>query len=87
LIEWDGDGLDEFVVADNRGLYDHTGKRVAAFDVPPAGTILHIGDMDGDGRNDVIFNMGDTVYIFHNENGRKLSTPMSPGTGANVTLY
>jgi hypothetical protein len=87
LIEWDGDDFDEFVVARDRGLYNHTGKRLATFGVPGVGTILHLGDMDGDGRNDVIFNTDDTIYIFRNERGKKPSAPIPLGTGTNVTLY
>jgi hypothetical protein len=87
LIEWDGDDFDEFVVARDRGLYNHTGNRVATFGLPGVGTILHLGDMDGDGRNDVIFNTDDTIYIFRNERGKKPSAPIPLGTGTNVTLY
>ena len=87
LIEWDGDDSDEFLIARDHGLYNHTGKRVATFGLPGVGTILHLGDMDGDGRNDVIFNTDDTIYIFRNEHGQKPSAPVPLGTGTNVTLY
>jgi hypothetical protein len=68
-------------------LYDHTGRRIATFDIPDAGGAAHLGDMDGDGRNDVIFNAGQTIYIFRNENGTKPSDPVPLGTGPNVTFY
>lgn len=87
LIEWNGDGFDEFIIVANHGLYDHTGRRIATFDIPDAGGAAHLGDMDGDGRNDVIFNAGQTIYIFRNENGTKPSDPVSLGTGPNVTFY
>jgi hypothetical protein len=87
LLDWDGDGLDEFVIAHDRGLYDHTGKRVGTFGVPAGDPVLHIGDMDGDGRNDVILNTGDAIYIFRNEEGEKSPAPIPLGTGTNVTLY
>lgn len=86
-IEWDGDGVDEYVVGQNRGLYGPAGMRIGTFDVPGDTTVMHTGDMDGDGRNDVIFNTGDAVYIFRNVNGEKPSTPLPLGTGSNVTLY
>jgi len=87
LVEWNGDGLDEFIIAENHGLYDHTGKRIATFGPPDAGGVVHVGDMDGDGRSDVIFNTGQTIYIFRNENGTKPSAPIPLGTGPNVTFY
>ncbi len=87
LIDWNGDGLDEFVIAHNRSLYDHTGKRMATFKVPAAASIVHVGDMDGDRRNDLIFTTGDAVYVFRNEKGAQSPAPVPLGTGSNVTLY
>jgi len=88
LVDWDGDGLDEFAVADAKGLYDHTGKRIATFELPSvSGTIPHVGDLDGDGIPDLIFNSGDAVYIFRNESSKKPARPAPLGTGHNVTLY
>jgi len=87
LIDWNGDGLDEFVVAHDRGLYDHTGKRITTFELPAGDSIVHTGDMDGDGQNDIIFNTGDAICIFRNEKCPKSPTPIPLGTGTNVTLY
>ena len=87
LVDWDGDGLDEFVVGGDHSLYNHAGKRVATFDVPDGSPIPHVGDMDGDGRKDILFNTGNAVYIFRNDKGAKSPTPVPLGTGANVTLY
>jgi hypothetical protein len=88
LVDWDGDGLDEFVVAQDRGLYDHTGQRIATFDTDKqAGNILHTGDMTGDNRPDVLLLAGSGVYIFENKGGKKQEARKAPGTGLNVTLY
>ncbi len=88
LIDWDGDGLDEFAIHKDKGLYDHTGKRIATFGVPPEASVIpHLGDMDGDGVVDLLFSTGGTMYIFRNEHGKKLDQPVPAGTGLNVTLY
>jgi hypothetical protein len=87
LVDWEGNGLDAFVIGGDHSLYNHTGKRIAIFDVPGGSPIPHVGDMDGDGRKDALFNTGDAVYIFRNEKGVKSSVPIPLGTGMNVTLY
>ncbi len=87
LVDWDGDGCDEFLVANGRGLYDHTGTRIATFSMPSGDPIPHVGDMDGDGRTDVLFNTGNEVCIFRNDKGMKSSGQIPLGTGSNVTLY
>ncbi len=87
LIDWNGDGFDEFLIGSDHSLYNHAGKRVATFDVPDGSLLPHVGDMDGDGRKDVLFNTGDAVYIFRNDKGAKSATPIPIGTGINVTLY
>ncbi len=87
LIDWDGDGLDEFVVARGRGLYDHTGQRIATLGTASQdGDHVHIGDMTGDGRPDILLTAQGQVYIYKNELGDKQENS-TPGTGLNVTLY
>ena len=87
LIDWDGDGNDEYVVAHSNGLYDETGTRIAVFDMPGHGSKAFPGDMDGDNVPDLLFEQGGSVYIFRNESGKKADEKHPLGTGENATLY
>lgn len=95
LIDWTGDGIAEIVVAHNRALYDATGKRLDTFEVPDdvlkaagnAELSVQLGDMDGDGVQDILLILPTHVLIYRNETGAKPAGAVSLGTGLNVTLY
>jgi len=95
LIDWTGDGIAEIVVAHNRALYDAAGKRLGAFDVPEdaleaAGSAelsVQLGDMDGDGVQDILLILPTYMLIYRNEAGAKPAVAVPLGTGLNVTLY
>ena len=96
LLDWDGDGLDDILVAHKCGLYNHRGQRFGTFGTPGlelgAGkgeyerSIL-IGDMTGDGVQDVMIATPYTVYIYENTSGKKPDKPVPLGTEFNFTLY
>jgi len=96
LLDWDGDGFDEIVVAHGAGLYNHRGKRMATLGTPgieaASGELkyeksLLVGDMTGDGVADLLLATPRTVYIYKNTRGRKPDRPIALGTGPNFTLY
>jgi hypothetical protein len=95
LLDWNGDGLDEIIVAHGSALYDHRGRRIATFATPglqtsagrpPFEKSVLIGDMTGDAVADVVLATPTSVYIYENANGEpNKNTPL--GTGLNFTLY
>jgi len=94
LLDWNGDGLDEIVVAHHGGLYGHSGQRIGTFALPVPETDIEVfeasvltGDMSGDGIPDVMITTPEAVYIYRNEKGRKPEAPAPPGTEFNFTLY
>lgn len=96
LLDWTGDGLDEIVVAEARGLFDGQGRRVATLALhdpapvaDPDEKLALVGDFTGDGVPDVALTPGSSsaVFIYRNEQGRKPSPPAPLGTGVNFTLY
>jgi len=96
LLDWNGDGVDEILVAHNGGLYDHQGQRIGTFNTPGAETTegktryeksMLVGDMTGDGIPDVIVATPHTVYIYENTSGKKPDEPARLGTEFNFTLY
>ncbi len=87
LIDWTGDGFDEFVIADSRGLYDQKGKRIATFDMPEGAKSILTGDMNGDQIPDITLTTETAVYVFLNEKGEKFEEMRPLGCGVNFTLY
>ncbi len=87
LLDWTGDGLDEILLAHNRGIFDNTGKRIATFAVDASGVALQLGDMDGDAVIDVAITTPKGFYIFRNEKGVKQETAPRLGSIVNYTLY
>ena len=92
LVDWNGDRLDEVVIANNRSLYDGKGQCVAVLDGPEIVDIekyemsVITGDFSGDGVPDIGLVTPDIVYLYLNPS--PLSGPRAPlGTGSNVTLY
>jgi len=96
LLDWDGDGLDEIVVAHGAGLYNDQGRRVATLGTPGSEATdgkpkyersVLAGDMTGDGVADLILATPENIAIYKNTRGRKPDTPLALGTGINFTLY
>ncbi|MBN2326027.1 MAG: hypothetical protein JXR73_02660 [Candidatus Omnitrophica bacterium] len=94
LLDWTGDGFDEIFVAHNRAVYDGRGRRIASLAKPQRSSSaekgedsLLLGDMTGDGVQDVLLITPESVSIFKNEHGKKPNSPAPLGTGLNVTLY
>jgi len=88
IHDWDEDRLDEFVVGQDRGMYDHTEKRIVTLATREnSGSIVHIGEMTGDDRPDILLFAGNNIYINENKLGIKSKTPILSGTVLNVTLY
>lgn len=95
LVDWDGDGYDDIVVADGLGVFGPRGTRIATLDVPKdvldAGveyeTSLFVGDMTGDGVPDIVVNTPVASAVFRNEAGEKPKRGVPLGSGLNFTLY
>lgn len=101
LVDWNGDGYDEIVLSNCRGIFDSQGKRIRTFAIgvqedihggeqPTEGSIGNFvlrGDMDGDGVPDITITAPHMVYIFKNENGRRPEKDTALGCGTNFTLY
>ena len=86
LIDWNGDGYDEILVAAGHGLFDYRGKRIATFGTGARGSMILVGDMTGDGISDVTILTADPlmVHVFENKHG---TTKAELGCGVNFTLY
>lgn len=86
LLDWDGDGFDEILVAAQHGIFDYRGQRVATFDIGSRGYSMLLGDMTGDGISDVTIVTGQPsmVHIFENKYGKQKA---QLGCGVNHTLY
>ena len=87
LIDWDGDGYDEMAVAHSRGLFNREGKRFLTFEMDSPGDKVIVGDMTGDGKNDLTLDTGNKVFIFKNENHLTAKEDVPLGSGVNFTLY
>lgn len=96
LLDWDGDGLCEMIVAHNGALYNHQGKRVSTFHTPGLEAAsakakyersLLLGDMTGDGIRDVVLTTPETIYIYKNMNAKRPDESIPLGTEINFTLY
>ncbi|UCD51917.1 MAG: hypothetical protein JSW27_04625, partial [Phycisphaerales bacterium] len=96
LLDWNGDSLDEMIVAHTCGLYDHHGVRIATLATPGAerpnvkGTYeksVLIGDMDGDRIADLTLVTPDRVYVYRNVKGKRADGAVRLGSERNFTLY
>jgi rhamnogalacturonan endolyase len=91
LIDWNGDGVMEFVAAGVPGIFDGHGKRIATLGMAPDDRpdICLVGDFTGDGIPDVLLTERSyrAVYLYRNPSTKAPSPPAELGTGKNVTLY
>jgi hypothetical protein len=95
LLDWDGDGLDDVVIAHARGVFNGQGRRLGTFDmenpddVDPAEMMCVTGDFTGDGVADVMLTTKAcvAVYLYRNPSGRKADRAVPLGTSRNFTLY
>jgi hypothetical protein len=95
LLDWTGDGIDEILVAHNGCIYDHNGRRIGVLAVPGGSLVgkskgersMLLGDVTGDGVQDVMMATPEKVYIYVNRKGTKGSGPLRLGTEFNFTLY
>ena len=96
LIDWNGDGIEEILVAHNSGIYNNRGRCIGTFNTPGEEVAdgktnyeksMLIGDMTGDGILDVVITTPYVIYIYRNENGKKHSKAVRLGTEPNFTLY
>jgi hypothetical protein len=85
LVDWNGDGLDEMVLAVPGGVFDGHGKQIAR--LSQRGGSLTIGDMTGDRIPDIALANGAQVYIYQNQSGVKPARSVPFGSGLNYTLY
>lgn len=103
LVDWDGDGADEIVLAHARRLVDGWGRVVATFALTPGQETLlrirygnrnanespfvRVGDFTGDGRADVVLHSEKLACIYRNPGRGPLKRRAPPGTPVNFTLY
>ncbi len=100
LIDWDGDGLQDLVLPEARRVMSGRGECLAHF-VAETGEELEVevvqpadgdpnplgfvGDLDGDGRREVILHTAGMVWIYKSDRTPVTACPV--GTGVNWTLY
>lgn len=101
LVDWFGDGEDLIFGGQTRALLDAHGKIRASFLTPmPDGTsaqddteplryMIHLADVTGDGRPDLVVSTvpGTAVWIYRNEKGAKCLAPERLTLPFNATLY
>jgi hypothetical protein len=96
LLDWTGDGIEEIVVADYGGMYDHRGRRIATLMTPGSSNryvetgfenSILAADMTGDGIADILLVTPEIVYIYQNSSGKRISDSTPLGTEFNFTLY
>jgi hypothetical protein len=88
LVDWNGDGLEEIVLADVPLICDGHGQPLARLSVNEAPTqFLRVGDLTGDGRADICIHNQTRLHVFTNPSPTRPATPARPGSGVNATLY
>ena len=88
-VDWDGDGFDDIVIADNGSIYNYEGKKICTLDLRGArGRLIDVADYTGDQVPDILIVGNDVkeATIFENKSG-KSSEGVRWGTGPNFTNY
>lgn len=92
LVDWNGDQLDEVIIAHNRSLYNGKGQCIAVLDGPEIVPIdkyemsVITGDFTGDGARDIGLVTPNAVYLYKNPSP-PANQPTPLGTDLNFTLY
>ena len=92
VIDWNGDGLDEIVLARTPAVVDGHGKLVAHLvgvddRTMREGALVFIGNLTGKGFADVALISGDKVYIFQNPSPGKPANPLPLRSELNFSSY
>lgn len=92
VVDWTGNGVNEIVLAQCRGLFNGQGERIGTFAMDPrsldSDEILVLpGDMTGDGVPDITLSTLSAVYIYRNPSSATPVTDRPLGCGPNFTLY
>lgn len=92
LVDWNGDGLDEMVVAHNRSIFDGTGRCIAVLQGPPGAPVdeyemsVVTGDFNRDGTRDIGLVTPQAVFVYANPS-KASGKPLPLGTDFNFSLY
>jgi hypothetical protein len=99
LIDWNGDGLDEILIGNTLRLFNGKGECLVRFGPENAfegetgeqkgndsGPLAMVGDLDGDGRPEIILHSLKSILIYKSRLAAKMKQP-SVGTEVNFTLY
>jgi len=93
LVDWNGDGLDEIVLAQVLTMVDGLGNRIVSFGFDRAAKAKHseqsilvkIIDVTNNGVGDVVLHTGTNIYIYRNPSQLKKKEAISDTV--NFTLY
>lgn len=87
-MDWNGDGLQEIVLADVPLICDGHGQPLARLAVSEASTqFLRVGDLTRDGWADTCIHNQTRLHVFTNPSPTRPATPARAGSGFNATLY
>jgi len=100
LVDWFGTGTDLIAYAHGRMLLNAKGQMAARFHTPmpdgaastqpgdkPPGYMVHLADVNGDQRPDVVLNTSAAVWVYVNEKGPKGLDPSRLVMPTNAPLY
>ena len=87
LLDWTGDGYDEIILPNARGIFNHKGQRIFTFNTGKPGSAVLFGDMTGDKISDITIVTTEPLqaFIFENKNGSPSEEEL--GCGVNYTFY
>ena len=102
LVDWFGTGMDLIFCGQTRALLNANGEKVARFETPmpegadpsergsdPLRYMVHLADVNADGRPDLVLSTvpGSAVWIYENGKGPKGLDPSRLVLPVNATLY